>query len=70
MPGITAGNVLQTDLKQGAAGQLQRLQGHREQMAKQSSFSSDRIAIDAEQNSQACAAGQTLCPEFLRPARM
>ena len=52
-----AGNVLQTELKQGTAGFLQKLHDHKEQMAKQSSFCHDRIAIDADQNSQACGAG-------------
>lgn len=52
-----AGNVLQTELKQRTAGFLQKLHDHKEQMAKQSSFCSDRIAIDADQNSQACGAG-------------
>ena len=52
-----AGNVLQTELKQGTAGLMQKLQDHKEQMGKQAGYCSDSIAIDAEQNSQACVAG-------------
>lgn len=55
-----AGNVLQTDLKQGLAGLAQKLHNHKEQVGKQTGYSSDRITIDAEQNTQACAAGVNL----------